>query len=179
MISTAPRTRPTQPLRDEHLELLPRIHALADVASMVGDAPDADVRAAIDAARAFLAFELVPHALAEEAALYPAVETAMSAPGATDTMRREHLEIRRLLDDLETVRDALAWGPSSPSTDRELRRVLYGLLALVHGHFAKEEELYLEILDARLDDAAATELFERLETAARQAKVAIAAPRVN
>ena len=46
----------------------------------------------------------------------------------------------------------------------------------MHGHFAKEEELYLEILDARLDDAAAAELFERLEAAARQARVAIAAP---
>ena len=176
MISTAPRTRPTEPLREEHLELLPRIHSLADVASMVGDVPDADVRTAVDAAATFLAFELVPHALAEEAALYPAVETAMSAPGATDTMRREHLEIRRFIEDLEAARDALSSGPSDPTLDKELRRVLYGLHALVHGHFAKEEELYLEILDARLDDAAAAELFERLEAAARQARVAIAAP---
>lgn len=176
MIGTTPRTRPTEPLRDEHLELLPRIHALADTAALVGDAPDVQVRSAVEAATTFLTFELVPHALAEEAALYPAVETAMSAPGATDTMRREHLEIRRFIDDLEAARDALSWAPSDPSLDKELRRVLYGLHALVHGHFAKEEELYLEILDARLDDATATELFDRLEAAASRAKMAIAAP---
>lgn len=171
--------RPTEPLREEHLQLLPRIHALGDVAGLVGDAPDVQVRSAIEDAYTFLAFELLPHALAEEAALYPAVEAAMEAPGATDTMRREHLEIRRLIDDLGSVRDSLSWSLSDRSNERELRRILYGLLALVRGHFAKEEELYLEILDARLDDAAAGDLFERLEAAARQARTAIAAPRAN
>jgi hemerythrin-like domain-containing protein len=170
-------SRPTEPLREEHLQLLPRIHALADAAGLVGEAPDVEVRSAIDDAYTFLAFELLPHALAEEAALYPAVEAAMAAPGATDTMRREHLEIQRLIEDLASARDGLSWSSSDRATDRELRRVLYGLVALVRSHFAKEEELYLEILDQRLDDAAATDLFERLEAAARQTKVAIGAPR--
>ncbi len=176
MTDIAPRIRPTEPLRLEHLALLSRIHGLAGTADTVGDTRPAELRRALRDVHDFLALELVPHALAEEAALYPAVETAMGAPGATDTMRREHLEIRRLIEDLETASDEL--GPDAPDrpAEHELRRVLYGLHALIRAHFAKEEDVYLEILDARLDDSAATRLFERLEAAARQAKIAIAAP---
>jgi len=38
----------------------------------------------------------------------------------------------------------------SESQQQALRRVLYGLYAVVTVHFAKEEEVYLPILDARL-----------------------------
>jgi hypothetical protein len=50
--------------------------------------------------------------------------------------------------------------------------VLYGLYALVKVHFAKEEEVYLPILDARLSLEEAREMFEAMENAASQAKQA-------
>jgi iron-sulfur cluster repair protein YtfE (RIC family) len=40
-----------------------------------------------------------------------------------------------------------------------LRRVLYGLHHLVKVHFAKEEEVYLPILDERLSQAEADAMF--------------------
>ena len=53
---------------------------------------------------------------------------------------------------------------------KALRRVLYGLYALVKVHFAKEEEVYLSILDARLTPEEAHRMFEAMEEAARGAK---------
>ena len=48
--------------------------------------------------------------------------------------------------------------------------MLYGLYALVKVHFAKEEEVYLPILDQRLTPEAAQEMFEAMEHAAHEAK---------
>jgi iron-sulfur cluster repair protein YtfE (RIC family) len=53
---------------------------------------------------------------------------------------------------------------------KALRRVLYGLYALVKVHFAKEEELYLPLLDARLSPAEAEHMFADMEKAAKEAK---------
>jgi len=54
----------------------------------------------------------------------------------------------------------------SASQEQALRRVLYGLSAVVTVHFAKEEEVYLPILDARLIADEAHQLFEAMERAA-------------
>jgi hypothetical protein len=54
-----------------------------------------------------------------------------------------------------------------------LRRVLYGLYALVRVHFAKEEEeeeIYLLLLDARLGPDAASRMFAAMQVAADAAK---------
>ncbi len=50
------------------------------------------------------------------------------------------------------------------------RRVLYGLYTLVKLHFAKEEEVYLPLLDARLKPAEAQAMFANMEKAAQEAK---------
>jgi len=48
--------------------------------------------------------------------------------------------------------------------------VLYGLYTLVKVHFAKEEEVYLPLLDANLTPDEAIEMFEAMEKAAGEAK---------
>jgi iron-sulfur cluster repair protein YtfE (RIC family) len=52
---------------------------------------------------------------------------------------------------------------------RELRRILYGLYALVKLHFAKEEEIYLPLLDRRLSSEEGRDLFEAMEKEAARA----------
>lgn len=164
--------RPTEPLRLEHRELRPEIDAIRDVADSVGTAAEPELRAALANAQAFLTRHLVPHARAEEAVLYPAVETAMGAPRATDTMRREHTEVVSLIGSLG--RELVDETPITGDRVRRLRAVLYALHAIVALHFAKEEELYLEVLDRTLDEAASRDLFERLEAAAAVAKSELA-----
>ncbi|HEX5501485.1 MAG TPA: hemerythrin domain-containing protein [Thermomicrobiales bacterium] len=161
-MATETRALPTQPLREEHQELLPHIDQLRVVADGVGTLPGPELRRKIEEVRTFLVDHLLRHARAEEAALYPVVARALGAPGATATMRRDHVEIGRLTAELGALLDA----PAGAERDAALRRVLYGLDALVRVHFAKEEEVYLPILDERLTPAEARDLFAALERAA-------------
>ena len=155
------------PLRDEHATLLPHIERLRTTADAVGDAPLDEVRALVDERFEFLVHHLIPHARAEDKALYPMVQQVMGAPTATATMSRDHIEVDHLTRDLGGLRDRLAASSAVPSElARELRRVLYGLYALVKAHFAKEEEIYLPLLDAGLTASEATRLFSQMEAAA-------------
>jgi hemerythrin-like domain-containing protein len=156
-----------QPLRDEHKHLLPHIDQLRIAADAVGYAPIEAVRQEVDEGYAFLMHHLLPHAQAEDRALYPVVARLMGAPEATATMRHEHGAIARLCHDLGSLRSRLA--DATAITDdlaRELRRVLYGLHALIGEHFAEEEEVYLPLLEERLTPEEARALFRDMESAA-------------
>lgn len=160
----------TQPLRDEHKELLPYIERLQTVADSIGEARSGSLRKGIDEAYEFLAHHLLPHAQAEEQALYPVVGRLMGAPEATATMSRDHVEVGRLVEELRSLRSHLVGEATTADQEKALRRVLYGLYSVVKLHFAKEEEVYLPILDARLTPDDASRMFEAMEMAAKQAK---------
>ena len=159
-------TKLTDPLRAEHATLLPHIEALRTVADSVGAAPVLALRHGVDEAYAFLAHHLLPHANAEDVALYPVVARLMGSGDATATMRRDHVEVDRLTSELGDLRAKLSGGEVDDRLARNLRRVLYGLYALVKVHFAKEEEIYLPILEERLTPAEADELFKAMHDAA-------------
>ncbi len=159
----------TQPLRDEHKELLPHVETLKAAADQVEENLSQGAWKDIQDAYEFLAYHLIPHAYAEDRALYPVVQKVMGSPRATATMSRDHVEVGRLTEELK-VRLPLQPGPLSDSQVVGLRRVLYGLYALVQVHFAKEEEIYLPLLDARLTPAEAGRMFEAMEEAAAEAK---------
>ena len=157
----------TQPLRDEHKELIPHIEQILTVADSILDAPQEQIRDGVQEVYEFLAYHLIPHAQAEEAALYPVVQQVLGSPEATRTMSRDHVEVGRYVEELDALRTDL-----SPRNTKPLQRVLYGLYALVKVHFAKEEEVYLPILDERLSPEQARDMFEAMEAAAGQAKQA-------
>ena len=162
--------RLTQPLRDEHKKLLPHIELLRTVADTIGEAPITSLRQSVDEVYTFLTHHLLPHAQAEERALYPVVGRLMGAPEATATMSRDHIEIDRLTQELGSLRSHLESASVAVSQEQALRRVLYSLFAVVTVHFAKEEEVYLPILDARLTADEAHQLFEAMERAAQEAR---------
>ena len=161
--------RVTEPLAEEHRELRPHLETLRATADLVGSAaPDALAKAVSDC-YAFLAGHLLVHAQAEEAALYPAVEEAMGCAGATDTMKLDHAEVRRLTGRLGHLRDRMSSGALAREEESELKTVLYGLYVLVTLHLQKEEDAYLPVLDARLSAEQASEMFARLHAAAEAA----------
>ena len=155
------------PLRDEHKELIPHIEQLRTVADAVGSVPVELLRQSLDEVYEFLAHHLLVHARAEERVLYPTVGRLMGATEATATMSRDHAGISQLIDQLAALRSQL---PSSTVNEKDVRRILYGLYAVVKLHFAKEEEIYLPILDSRLTTEEARTLFESLEQAAAEAR---------
>jgi iron-sulfur cluster repair protein YtfE (RIC family) len=89
---------------------------------------------------------------------------------ATATMSRDHVEVGRLKEELRLLRSKVSSGVTRESLLKSLRRVLYGLYALVKVHFAKEEEIYLPLLDAGLTPDDAQRMFEAMERAARTAQ---------
>lgn len=160
----------TQPLREEHKQLLPHVEGLREAAEAVDDQPPAVLRRRLDAAYDFLAHHLIPHAEAEDRALYPVVARLLGAREATATMSRDHVEVGRLTQELAALETKLSGDVVSPELARGLRRVLYGLYAVVKLHFAKEEEVYLPLLDTRLAPDEARHMFEAMERAAREVK---------
>jgi iron-sulfur cluster repair protein YtfE (RIC family) len=155
-----------QPLRDEHAELLPHIEAIRGVADIVGIVSASSVREQVAAVSEFLVRHLIPHAKAEDAVLYPEVERVMRAPGATATMRRDHVAVVELAEQLRALEPELAVEVVPSSVERSLRRILYGLYAVVSLHFVEEEEIFVPVLEEGLSQTRAGEMFEAMEAAA-------------
>ncbi len=162
----------TQPLHDEHKELFPHVERIRQVADEIGEAKASDIRAGVEEVYDFLAHHLIAHAQAEDEALYPVVQRVLGSPDATKTMSRDHVEVGRYVDELAVLKGNLGDQALTATQAKSLRRILYGLYALLKVHFAKEEEVYLPILDKRLSPAEAHEMFEKMEAAAHRAKQA-------
>ncbi len=162
----------TQPLRDEHKELYPEVESLRLAGDAIREVLSPEDRAKIDRAYEFLAHHLLPHAHAEEAALYPVVGKVIGSPSVTATMSRDHVEVQSLTEELGSLRSQLTGAPLTVEQVHAFRRVLYGLYTLVKVHFAKEEEVYLPLLDAKLTPEAAHDMFRAMEEAAHEAKAA-------
>lgn len=158
----------TQPLRDEHKELVPHIEKILEVANSIPESPLEQLRDDVQEVYEFLAYHLIPHAQAEDAALYPAVQKALGSLDSTRTMSRDHVEVGHYIAELAELQKDL-----SSQKFKALQRVLYGLYALVKVHFAKEEEVYLPILEERMTAEEAGKMFEAMENAAGHAKQAI------
>ena len=160
----------TQPLRDEHHELLPMVDRLRVAAQAVGKVRSDELAKLVDLALDFITRQLIPHAKAEEEVLYPVVARVMGAPEATATMTREHAEVVRLTSELASLRNRMTQAPLDEDQSQFLQQLMYGLHAIIKVHFAKEEEVYLPLLDARLSASEATTMFEAMEAAAKRVK---------
>jgi iron-sulfur cluster repair protein YtfE (RIC family) len=156
------KQRPTEPLRAEHRDLLPHLLALDTAANeAAGWDRDAAIASLTDLV-GFLRGHLVPHAAAEEAVLYPAVEAAMGAPGATATMRADHVEVVSRIDRLADSAAIVEQRWPDADLARNIAHQLVGLSAILQLHFSKEENVLLPVLDASLDASAAAALFARM-----------------
>lgn len=156
-------------LADEHHALKPRVERMRQVADSVGSVPAAEVLGGLDDVLAFLTADLAVHAAAEETALYPTVGDILGSPDATATMTRDHAEIQKYAGELGDVRDAVVADGLDTAAECETRRLLYGLHALVMLHLAKEEEIYLPVVDDQLDQDEASRLVAAMEAAAAAA----------
>lgn len=160
----------TQPLRDEHRELFPMVDTLRVAAEAVSKVRSDELGTLVDLAIDFLTRQLIPHAKAEEEVLYPMVARLMGAPAATATMSRDHTEVVRITAELSSLRNRINGSQLDEDQSRDLQRLMYGLHAIIKLHFAKEEEVYLPVLDARLSASEARTMFEAMEAAAMHAK---------
>ncbi|MGW4121845.1 heavy metal translocating P-type ATPase [Nocardia sp. NPDC004711] len=136
----------------EHDVLQDALTKLRAVADRVAERPDDDALRALDAVHRFLLDDLLPHELAEETQLYPALAGPLGGTEATATMSRAHAEIQRLATRIGTHLElARARGGFDPDQIDDLLACLYGLHAVLRLHFVQEEENYFALAaDERL-----------------------------
>lgn len=98
----------------------------------------------------FLSGELLPHARGEEQTLYPALDPIIRAQGEpTATMRMDHEYITDYVRQIsETARKLHAAGERDRAPlARQLERQVLQLQALFAVHLAKEERIYLPLVE--------------------------------
>ena len=140
----------SQRYRAEHGLLLPDVDRLRKVADRLDELSPLQAKAELADLRRFLEERLVPHEKTEDATVYPLVARAIGGEDPTAAMSRAHLEIAHLARLFGRLVDELPPGDAEPLTAddlRDLRRILYGLHAVLRLHFAQEEEQYLPLLE--------------------------------
>ena len=97
----------------------------------------------------FLVTEVLPHERTDEEQLYPIVTRLVGGRDPVGPMRLAHSEIAHLVYVLTRVMEDM--GPDGPDEEdaRELRRILYGLHAVLTLHFSQEDEGYLSLAQDR------------------------------
>ncbi len=131
-----------QGLASDHDALRPQVVELAQLASRLESLPPAQARLQLQQVRGVLEEELLPHEREEQETAYPVVEEILGGNDATGPLVQTHHEIRRLSRLFARLLDQLPADGPRPEDLRDLRRVLYGLHAILTLHFAQEEELY-------------------------------------
>ncbi len=125
-------------LRAEHDAVLPVIEQLRTVADALStDELDLDpARRLLDR----LENELLPHEDADETVLVPLVARALGGTDATASLSRTHAEIAHQVAGLRRLLTGLDADRARAEDVIELRRLLYGLHAILRLHNAQEEE---------------------------------------
>lgn len=130
----------------EHTAVLRDVAELQRAADGLSDHPTREQLERVGAAFVLLRDEIAPHERAEQTLLYPALEPILGGSDPLSPMSRAHVEIEEQTRRLGQVMGAL--GDEVRSDDvAELRRLLYGLVAVIELHSRQEEESYFSLLD--------------------------------
>jgi iron-sulfur cluster repair protein YtfE (RIC family) len=131
-----------QGLASAHRALRPQVGELATLAARLETLPGPEARSQLERLRDMLEKELLPHEREEQQTAYPVIESMLKEEDPTGPLIQTHHEIHRLARLYgRLVAHLPAEGPAREDC-RDLRRVLYGLHAILSLHFAQEEELY-------------------------------------
>ncbi len=149
---------------EHHERLMHQVDRMPMTGDLVGAAPLAELRTHIDEMAGFLTGLLIPHMDAAEHTLYPELERLLQNRHSMTPMRREHGEIRHLVDDLARLQKELTGGHLPTGHAVALRRVIFRLYALLKIHLA-EEQLYLGIVEHGVSEDAAEALAAAMEHA--------------
>jgi heavy metal translocating P-type ATPase len=131
----------------EHAELATDIELLRRAADAIGVLPDDQAVAVAKDAYRLLVTKVGPHEQSEDEQLYPVVARALGGADPTGPMSRAHLEIAHLTRCIGALLDPGRDVALDAEELAELRRLLYGLHAILRLHTAQEDESYLSLAD--------------------------------
>ena len=140
--SSPEMTRIAQKLAKSHRALRPKVGELAALAVQLDELSAGEARLRFERMQQMLETELLPHEEDEQRTAYPLIEKLLSRENPTGPLIQTHYEIRRLSRLYGRLIKQLP--PSGPVKEdlRDIRRVLYGLHAILTLHFAQEDDLY-------------------------------------
>jgi hypothetical protein len=141
----------SQATHEHHDRLMPHVDRLAELAQMLGDTVPPEFGPACEAEHHFIVGQLLPHIEAIETTLYAELDRLMEGRHSMAPMRREHADLRRLIESMGQYHEMVTAGELGPAEAMGLRRALYRLHAMLRVHLA-EEELYLRVLNRNLTD---------------------------
>ncbi len=137
-----PPTDVGERFRAEHREFAADLQRIRATADHLSELSDHELREQLADIRIFVLERLPRHEEEEEADVYPVVARALGGEDPLSSMSRAHLEISHLGRLYQTVVDDLPAEGPTPEDLMDLRRLLYGLHAVLRLHFAQEEEVY-------------------------------------
>lgn len=145
--SAPPRAAPALARRfqAEHAELLPLVDEIRTTADHLEDGDNAHSIPKLRRIHRMLVERILPHEEAEEKVFYPEIASMLGGDDPTATMSRGHVEIAHLVRVLGVLLDEIGEGSPQAGDVVDLRRVLYGLHAILRLHFSQEDEAYLSL----------------------------------
>ncbi|HEX4897829.1 MAG TPA: hemerythrin domain-containing protein [Candidatus Limnocylindrales bacterium] len=129
-----------------HERILEHVNHLPEMADRLLSTKGPEFRREVDEVCGFLTGVLVEHLEDVERTLYPQLERMYQNRHSMSPMRREHVEVRRLVAEFSKLTELVDAGHLNLGRTLALRRVLFQLYALLKIHLA-EEEVYLHIAD--------------------------------
>lgn len=146
-------------VHEEHREMLPHVKAMRTTAELVGHTPHSVVVARCEEALQFVRHHLLPHARAEEQFLYPVLDRLERARLGSALLRWDHEQMEKLSEDLRREWEKLVSNRlMTDDVERRVRETLLGLHDLIVGHFGKEDDLVIPLLEANLSQEEADEI---------------------
>ena len=148
-VRAGPAVEMARRFQSEHTELLPIVTDIRRIADRLETGATPDVLPDLHNLHRRLVEDLLPHEDAEEKMFYPEVAALLGGEDPTGTMSRAHVEIAHSIRLLGVLLDEIGEDGSDVADVVDLRRVLYGLHAILRLHFAQEEEAYLSLAEVR------------------------------
>jgi heavy metal translocating P-type ATPase len=134
-------------LHAAHSGLHGEIERLRQTADRLDEMPPATALTEVREINAFLVGPLLDHERFEDQTVYPSVASASGDDDATAPLSRTHREIFHLISLFSRQVDELEASGPDDGDQRDLRRVLYSLHAILGLHMAQEEELYVGLAE--------------------------------
>ncbi len=163
----------TDAIRTHHRSLAGTLDGYAaDMEASAASPDSAALIALLDRLTSFLANDLLPHARGEERTLYPALDPIIREQGSpTATMSIDHEYIgeyvRKIVEMAGALRAASADGRAELA--RQLDRQLIQLQGLFSAHLAKEERVYLPLVEQAISSEGQHALLAALHEEAESA----------
>ena len=154
-------------IQEEHESFRRPLEKINELADAIGDLPAEEVLPRVAEVHEFLAHTVMPHAVAEGVVLFPIVRKESGVPTIGVRMTQCHVQLSGLVDQLDGVLVSMRKDPSM-RLERELRRVLYSVQAILSAHLAEAEEEIQPLLDANLPPEERQQLFQAIERCARE-----------